>query len=131
MGRRDIISQIEVTVLLEKKARTADETIQSADVADFHGAGFLVDAGAWTDGTHTFEFQHRDGSDSFAAISDDDLTAAEPVIDGADDDDQQYYIGYTGSKEDIGVVTTVASATTGAIYGVYAIKGYPSRFPVN
>jgi len=131
MGRRDIISQIKLVVLLAKQAYTSSQSIQSTDVADFHGAGFVVDAGAWTDGSHTFEFQHRDAAEAYAAIPDADLGAAEPIIDDANDDDQQYYIPYLGNKEDIGVITTVSGTTTGAIYGVYVLKGFPSQFPVN
>lgn len=129
MGRFDILAGYDLTVLHEKQAYTSTESIQGTDVADYHGAGFIVDAGAWTDGTFTLKFQHRDGTDSWADIPDSDLDGSEPVIDGDADDAQQYKIGYTGTKEQIGAVITVTgSPSTGAILGVYCLKGRKSQY---
>lgn len=119
-------------VSLVKAARTSSPSAGTAfEVNDHRGAMFVVDAGAWTDGTHTFVFQESDDNSTFTAIADADLDGTEPVVNGATVDDQQYYIGYKGMKKYLRVTLTVAGATTGAIAGAYIVYGFPKDIPTN
>lgn len=131
MGAIDLKSNIKVGTSLSKAAKTASANGTAFDVSGYRGVCFVVDAGTWTDGTHTIEFQDSDDNSTFAAISDSLLDGSEPVIDGATDDDQQYYIGYKGNKKYVRVALTVASATTGAVIGAYVAYGYPKNIPAN
>lgn len=130
MARKDIKSRTQLDVQIVKAAKTdGTVTATGTEVADFEGVLFVVDAGAWTDGTHTAEFQESDTLGSgYTAIADVDLDGSEPVVDDATDDDQTYYIGYHGNKQYVRVVLTTASATTGAIIGAYVIKGLKKVF---
>jgi hypothetical protein len=129
MGAIDLKSNIKMKVSIQKAAKTATENGGSFEVADYHSACFVVDAGTWTDGTHTIEFQESDDDSTWTAIADGDLDGSEPVIDGATDDDQQYYVGYMGNKRYVRVKNTVASATTGAVVGAYVLAGHPHHIP--
>ena len=77
----------------------------------------VIDVGLWTDGTHTFEVQESDDDTSYTAVAAADLQGTEPVVDDATDDAQVYELGYLGSKRYLRAISTVASATTGALYG--------------
>ena len=131
MGAIDLKSNISVGRSVAYGAKTSTATGTGVEVADYNSCCVVIDAGAWTDGTHTVAVQDSDDNSTFAAVADSLLDGTEPVIDGAADDDQQYYIGYKGNKRYVRVVVTVASATTGAIYGAYVILGNPKDLPKN
>ncbi len=123
----DIRSQIDVDQSLTKIARTASANGSSVDVSDYHGVAVIIDSGAWTDGTHTFEVQDSDDNSTWAAVASTELYGDdEPVIDGAADDDQKYRIGYKGNKKYVRVVQTVSGASTGLVSGVLVVKGAKS-----
>lgn len=132
MGRRDVKSQVELTVLHTKAQYTSTQSIQSTDVTAFHGACFVVDVGTHSADDLTVTFQHRDGSDSFVDIADADLDYSDgnDIAITSSEADSQIYVGYTGNKEDIGAVIT-DGGTGDAVVGVYVVKGYPSQLPAN
>ncbi len=130
MGRRDVKSQVELAVLHAKAQVTATQTIQGTDVSQFHGATFVVDIGAHTADDLTVTFQHRDAAEAWADIPAGDLDGSNDLAIVAGNADTQVYVGYTGNKEDIGAVIT-DGGTGDAVVGVYVVKGYPSRMPVN
>lgn len=127
----DLKSNISAGRSIAYGAKTATATGTGAEISDFRGACILIDAGAWTDGSHTFEVQDSDDNTNYTAVADSNLDGDEPVIDAAADGSQQYYIGYNGNKKYLRVVSTVAGTTTGAIYGAYILKGYPKNIPTN
>jgi hypothetical protein len=132
MASIDLKSNIKLGVSLTKIARTTSGTGTSFDVADYDSVCFVVDSGAWTDGTHTFVFQESDDDSTFSAVADGDLAGSEPVVDGATDDDQQYYVGYEGNKRYVRVVQTItATPSTGAVIGGYVVYGNPKNIPAN
>jgi hypothetical protein len=130
MGRRDVKSQVELSVLHTKAQYTETQSIQGTDVTDFHGACFVVDVGTHSADDLTVTFQHRDGSDSWVDIPASDLDGDNDIAITSSEADTQIYVGYTGNKEDIGAVIT-DGGTGDAVVGVYVVKGYPSQFPAN
>lgn len=128
MANIDIKSNVDVDQSILKAAKTASENGASFEIADYHAVSVIIDAGAWTDGTHTFTVQESDDNSTWAAVADTDLYGdTEPVIDGAADDDQKYRIGYKGNKRYMRVITVVSGTTTGAIYGALILKGYKTE----
>lgn len=124
MGKIDILNSVDVDLSIAYAAKTSTATGTSSDLLGYGGAFVKIVAGAWTDGSHTFAVQESDNNSDWTAVADADLYGdAEPVIDGAADDDQSYRIGYKGEKRYLRVVSTVAGASTGAIYGAYIVKG--------
>lgn len=127
-GKVDIRAQVDVDQSILKAAKTASENGASFEIADYNGIGVIIDAGAWTDGTHTFTVQESDDNSAWSAVADTDLYGdSEPVIDGTADDDQKYRIGYKGNKRYLRVITVVSGTTTGAIYGALIVKGAKSE----
>lgn len=132
MGRVDIASNIGYFDLIPFADRSAAVTIVGADVSEFHGAAFVIEAGTYTSGTgYTVTLQHRDGSDAWADIPDDqlygDATANDIAIVEADEDTKQY-IGYSGNKEQIGALLT-RDGTGVMEVGVVVIAGHPTVIP--
>ncbi|MBA5779490.1 hypothetical protein H2509_20360 [Stappia sp. F7233] len=127
---RDLSSNLGPVQSLAPAARTASANGAGVDLRDFDGAMVMIDAGSWTDGTHTFEVQESDDNVAFAAVAADDLLGSEPVVGGATDDDQIYKVSYIGTKRYIRAAVTVAGAVTGAVYGVSIVRGLAHRLPV-
>lgn len=127
--RRDIYSNVGSVQSLAPAARTASASGSSADLQNFDGALIVIAAGAWTDGSHTFEVQESDDDATFTAVADADLQGSEPVVSSAGTAGQVYEIGYVGNKRYIRVIATVASATVGAAYGALIVRGHPNVAP--
>lgn len=125
---RDIYNNVETVQSLAPAARTASANGTSADMTGYHpGCLIQINAGAWTDGTHTFEVQDSDDNSTFTAVADAYLLGTEPVIDAAADGGQVYEIGYIGIQPYVRVAVTVATATSGAVYGANIVQGYPRK----
>lgn len=127
---RDMRSDLGVVQSVAPAAHTADATGSSADLQGFEAATVVIDLGVWTDGTHTFEVQESSDDNTFTAVADADLIGTEPVMDAADEDLTIHTLAYIGSKQFIRVNATVASATTGAVYGVSIARGEARERPV-
>ena len=129
MGKIDIISSTAVTQLFTKIERSASATIIGTEVANFRGAGFVIDVGAYTSGTgYTVKFQHRDAAEAWADIPDEQLTINNDIAVVEADEDSQIYVGYLGSKEDIGAVLTRDGSGV-LVIGVLVLKGAPVTNP--
>lgn len=124
---KDGKARISVAQTLAPAAHTASANGTGVDLAGFESAAVVIDVGARTDGTHTFEVQESDDNSTFTAVADADLDGTEPVVDGAADDDQVYVVGYKGRSRYLRVAVTVASATTGALYGASVVRSAPRR----
>jgi hypothetical protein len=128
--QRQLFHDTDPAASLHPAARTTTATGSSVDLLGFHSALILIPAGAWTDGTHTFEVQESDDDSTFAAVADADLVGDEPVIDGAADDDTVYSLAYLGSKRYVLVkVTVTGSPSTGLVAGAFVLKGHPQYAP--
>ena len=135
MAVKDVKSNVGFAVLHAKAAVTSTQTIQGTNINDFHGACFVIDFGAHTADDLVITYQERDNSGSWANIAEADLEASDggtaqsrAVV--AADDSTQLFVGYKGTKEQIGVVIT-DSGTGSAVIGAYVIKGYPRVIPQN
>lgn len=129
---KDGKARIEVEQTIRPQAATANVTGETVDLVGWDAAAVVIDLGAWTDGTHTFEVQHAedDGTgspDTWEAAAAADLDGTEPVVDAADEDNTTHTIGYKGRRRFLRVNATVASATTGAVYAATVVKSAPRR----
>jgi hypothetical protein len=127
---KDLYNQQSPAQSLAPAARTASANGVGADLQGFEGALVVIDAGAWTDGSHTFEVQESDDNSTFTAVADDDLQGTEPVVDAAAEGGQVYKLGYLGTKRYVRVAATVSGTTTGAVYGAAVVRGFPRKSPV-
>lgn len=134
MARNSVYTNVTARQTLPPAARTATANGTGVDRnvgANMHRTAMVVvSAGAITDGTHTIEVQDSDDNSTFAAVADAFLQGAEPAVVAADDN-KLFFIGYIGSRRYLRVVTTVAGATTGGIYGADILLGEPRRGPVS
>lgn len=134
MGAKDIKSNISVVQLFTKIQRTATATIQGTEVADYHGACFIVDVGTHTADDLVITYQESDDNSTWSNIAEASLdqngnTAQSRSIVAADAD-TQIYVGYKGNKRYIGAVIT-DSGTGDAVVGVSVVKGFPKDLPDN
>lgn len=127
---RDLVSNMSAVASLAPKARTTSENGAGVDLRDYRSAAVVVVAGAITDGTHTIEIQDSADNSTFAPVAAAYLQGTEPVLD-TNDDDSLVSIGYIGGKRYIRVVSTVAEATTGGVYGALVVRGRPVSGPVS
>jgi hypothetical protein len=122
-------------------AKTASGNGAAADLKNYESAVMLIDADAWTDGTHTIHLEESADNSTFTDVAAADLVfnanigainaSGNVVIDGATDDDQAYIVGYTGNQRYIRIAATVTSASTGAIYGGIILRGHPRHLGAN
>jgi len=126
---RSFRERFNIVQSLGPAARDASADGASADLQGYHGATAVIDAGAWTDGSHTFVVEDSDDDVTFAPVADGLLDGAEPVVDGAPDDDQAYRIGYLGMKRYLRVAVTVAGATTGLVASASIVRTWPRKGP--
>ncbi len=114
-------------------ARTASANGTTVDRAEdssmFQDALVVIAVGTVTDGTHTFEVQDSDDNSSWAAVADAYLQGSEPAVTSSTDE-TVYEIGYKGLKRYVRVAVTVATATTGGVYGATVVLANPRVAPV-
>lgn len=123
---KDIVNDIAVAQTLVPANRTADATGTAVDLANIGKAAVVINVGAYTDGTHTFEVQHApdDGSGSpgtWEAVADSDLDGTEPTVDASGDANTVHEIGYQGANRHLRVSTTVSGTTSGADYAASVV----------
>lgn len=119
--------ELSVVQSLVPATRTADANGSSADLEGHHAAMAVIDVGAYTDGTHTFEVQESDDDSTWSAVADGDLEGTEPVVDAAGDANTVHEIGYRGTAKFIRVVVTATGTTSGADYGASIVRGLPRK----
>ena len=113
---------------------TGTVTGATVDRAAGKRVAFLVDVGAWTNGTHTITFQDSPDGTNWTDIEvprvrmpDDAPTGVVVdntlVIDAATEDDRVYVVEYTGQQRYVRAVSVVGSGAAGAIYSVLAVIG--------
>lgn len=133
MGSIDLKSNISMTVLHTKIATTTTQSIQGMDVTGFNSACIVVDVGTHTADDLVVTYQEMDTGGSWANIAESDLDGIGTVQSRAivtGDADTQIYVGYKGTKNNVGVVIT-DSGTGSAVIGAYAIAGAPKDMPKN
>lgn len=124
---RDIYSNVSTAQSLAPAARTATANGTGVSLIGYNAARVIIDAGAWTDGVFTFEVQDSADNSTFAAVADDYLIGAEPVIDDAAEDNVIHEIGYIGTKPYLRVRCVVTGTpSSGMVFGASIVRGNPS-----
>lgn len=124
-------NQTAIALTSPKAVTATEDPANGVDLQGFEGALILVDAGLWTDGTHTFSIEDSDDDSVFTAVAATLLQGTAPVILGLTNDNKIHQIGYLGTKRYVKILNTVtAGPSTGLVYGTAVIKGFPRRAPV-
>lgn len=131
MGKIDLANKLKCVTLHTKAQKTATATIVGTEVADFLGAMWVIDIGAWTANGLTVTLQESDDNSAWSDVADTDLygdlTANDlAIVTGIAS--TVYHVGYKGRKKYIGAVITDA-ANGDAVVGVYAIMGFSKDIP--
>lgn len=130
MASRDLYNVISAVKSLVPAARTATASGSSADLKGYHSAYAIIEAGAWTDGTHTFSLQESDDDSTFTDVADADLQGTEPVVSSGAGASQIYELGYLGSKRYLRVRQAVTgSPATGMVSAASIVRGHPATAP--
>ena len=129
---RSHIADILPVHMLSPIAVTATNTPTGIDLKGFNSAQIQLNAGLWTDATHTFNLQESASlSTGYTDVADADKIGDEPVIDSTDDDNAVFVMNYIGNKRFIRLVNTVTgSPSSGMIYGITVLKSNPRSAPV-
>lgn len=134
MAKRDLYHNIGAIVnMIPVAARTSTVAIGSAVTLDTYGYyGIIIEAicGTITDGTHTLAVYESDTdvTGNYTQVNASDLIGSFTAISSSNAANQK--VGYIGSKRYLRVVDTVAGTTTGGVYGVVGIVGYPMHKPI-
>lgn len=121
MAIYDLYNRIGVVPDLNPAARTASVNSGGIDRTAFeNGVDALVgvlSVGAWTDGTHTFKLQDSPDNSTWTDVAATYLQGSFTPITSAGQQNAVQKVGYLGLQRYVRAVDTVASATTGAVYG--------------
>ncbi len=128
---RDLYNNLYPGVSFDPAAKTASVTGSGVDLQFFEGADVMLQAGTITDGTHTPKLQESSDNTTFTDVAAGDLQGSFTALTtGAGNGGSAIQeVGYIGSKRYIRVFVTVASATTGGVYGASVIRGYARHNP--
>lgn len=131
--RRSVYSANLARVALPVAARTATTAGTTVDRHVFNNAFrsvmFVIHTGTITDGTHTVAVEDSADGTTWAAADASNLHGSAPAITSSNDD-TVFEVGYNGPKRYVRLNVTVASATTGGIYGAVAVMSGGRSTPV-
>lgn len=133
MAKRDLYNNIEVgTNALTYGAHAASIAIAAAPTVDtygYYGIAFLLAAGTITDGTHTLALYESDTdvTGNYTAVAAGDILGTLVPITTVANLNQKF--GYVGARRYLRLIDTLAGQTTGGIYGVTVIFGFPLHKP--
>lgn len=112
---------------LNFEAHTENAQGAEVDMTGYHALTFFVTIGAWTDGTHGFGLERSDdGGNTWEAIGAEKIVGSLPEISDDSTDNSVLSFDYKGLAGRVRVATSVSGASTGAVYGVTAVKHAPS-----
>lgn len=139
MANKDLYHNQKVVQALAPAAQSANSAHNGSDIdtTGFESVLFVLNVGAWTDGTHTPKLQEADdnGSGSAGAYSDvaaGNLLGSFTAVSGAGQQNAVQKVGYNKygtSKKFVRIVVTTSGATTGAVYGATADLGGARNLP--
>ncbi|TIV38941.1 MAG: hypothetical protein E5V91_12405 [Mesorhizobium sp.] len=127
---RDLYNDLGFSQSLAPAARNASANGSGVDINGYSGAVVIISAGAWTDGTHTFDIQESDDNSTFTSVAAGQIQGSKPVVNSAPTASKVYKVGYLGTKAYVRAAVTVAGATTGAVYSASVVRGHAATKPV-
>ena len=110
---------------IKPKAIAATTTGTTVDLANVIGNMFIVEPGAWTDGTHTVSLLESSDDSTYTAVAAGDLVnniAFIPMTSAPTAVIQS--VSYIGKLRYVRALWTTGTATTGMVGGVSAILHY-------
>lgn len=123
---RDMKSEIDFATSIAPAAITATATGTGINCAGYNAVTVLLNVGTVTDGTHTPKLQEADADTGYTDVAAADLIGAFVAIVTV----TNQRVGYKGTKKWLRVVSTVASATTGGVYGAMLLRGHALKQPL-
>ncbi len=135
MAKRDLYHNItEGTNMITVASRVAAGSIAIAaattlDTYGYHGVVIEAIVGTVTDGTHVLALYESDTdvTGNYTAVAATDMIGAfgANLATGVN-----IKVGYIGAKRYLRVIDTITGTTTGGVYGVVGILGYPMHKPL-
>lgn len=133
MASQDLKNNIHVTKALNIAAISSSTTTAGVeiDTAGYESVTFVIESGAYTDGTFTPLVQESDTSGSYSgSVADADLigTEADAALSAAHG---RSLVGYNGKKRYVKLSIVSTSVSSGATVGATAILGHARHNPVS
>jgi|SRR5579859_3044558 len=141
MSNKSIHYIVNAVTLAPPKASIAAVTSASFDRevgggigAPFEALELLLDAGAWTDGNHSWAIQDSPDNATWTPVPAANLlgagaaTGGFAAINSAANQSASQRCAYVGTQRYVRVVST-ETGTTGLVWGIVAIGGYPRDLP--
>ena len=127
---RDLHNDLISSASLNPATRTTSANGSSADLQGYEGAEILVQAGAYTDGTHAFSLEESANDSTFTDVAAGDLLGSEPTVNASAGQNKTYRFGYVGDARYIRVIVTVTgSPATGLLAGAVILRGKKRAAP--
>lgn len=135
MASRDLahdIKPMQVVPPAAIKTTQAASNTNSVDTQGYESVTFVIETGAYTDGTFTFALYESSDNTTFTAVAAGDIIGgANPAaISSNASQNSAIWVGYKGGQRYVALAETVTgSPATGMIYGVTALLGHPHHAP--
>lgn len=131
---RDAYSSVLPQSSIDPGAKTATATGTSVDRAGggkmFQAALVIVQTGTITDGTHAISVEESDDNAAWGTVAAGSLQGVAPTLaTGGASNSKCFSLGYLGLKRYLRVKSTVATATTGGVYGASIVLADPRVLP--
>lgn len=97
--------------------------------APYEALEILFEFGAWTDGTHTPKLQDSPDNSTWTDVAAANEVGTLSAVTSAGTASTIQRMAYLGTQRYVRGVVTVSGATTGAVYGITALAGFPRNAP--
>lgn len=127
MSMRAIKDDFTVAMTLTPRALAATVTGAAVDLANVEQNVFVVEPGAWTDGTFAYKLTESADNTTYTDVTSTDQVGTFANTSGTATAIIQK-VSYIGTKRYVKPVVTVSAVTTGMLVGIAAITR-PRKFP--
>lgn len=127
---KDLVSHLKIVQSLAPAARTASANGATVDRRGFNSCVFKIEAGAYTDGTHTPKAQESDNGSDWTDVAAADLSGSFTAIAGSGQQNAIYTVGYKGTRRYVRPVITAAGTSSGAVTSAAVILSHAESVPV-
>lgn len=119
----------DAAVSLTTAARTSTTNGTGIDLQGYQAACAVINAQAWTDGTHAFKLQDSPDNSTYTDVATALVDGSNPSVTAAGAQLTTYKLGYLGNQRYLRVVQTCSGTTTGAIIGAQVLRFQPRKGP--